>query len=141
MIEGFTEWLAIGISIVSIATSGFCALFVALRRERFDQRLEALRAEQQSQVIRLQNQFERELAEQRARLERRAEFAAEAVAHKLLRNSKWSRRSFDAIKGYLGGFEDDQLRQILVQAGAVRLENRDKELWGLIERNMEQIEG
>lgn len=141
MIEGFTEWLAIGISIVSIVTSAFCALLVALRRERFDRRLETLRAEQQGELIRVQNQFERELTEQRARLERRAEFAAEGVAYKLLRNSKWSRRSFDAIKGYLGGFEDDQLRQILVQAGAVRLENRDKELWGLIERNMEQIEG
>jgi hypothetical protein len=40
------------------------------------------------------------------------------------------------IKVHLGGFADDELRKILVRAGAVRFEAKSgSELWGLLERN------
>jgi hypothetical protein len=39
--------------------------------------------------------------------------------------SKWRLRSFDVIKFHLGGFEDDDLRKMLVKAGAIlRIEVR-----------------
>jgi len=61
---------------------------------------------------------------------------AEQVAKSLLESEKWEKRSFDEIKNRLGGFEDDELRKILVRAGAVKFKASDgKELWGLISRN------
>ena len=67
----------------------------------------------------------------------RTEFMAEQVARQLLEHEKWQRRSFKAIKHRLGGFEDDELRKILVRAGAIRFEYRNtkEEFWGLIHRN------
>lgn len=50
----------------------------------------------------------------------RTEFMAEQVARKLLESETWKKRSFKEIKKRLGGFEDDELRKILVRAGAVR---------------------
>ena len=52
----------------------------------------------------------------------RTEFMAEQVARQLLESERWQKRSFEAIKRRLGGFEDDELRKILVRAGAVRFE-------------------
>ncbi len=54
----------------------------------------------------------------------RTEFMAEQVARQLLEHEKWERRSFKAIKHRLGGFDDDELRKILVRAGAIRFEER-----------------
>lgn len=70
----------------------------------------------------------------------RREFAlqdkAEAAAKELLNSDQWTKRSFHAIKERLGGFEDNELRKILVAAGAVRFRSQDgEELWGLIGRN------
>lgn len=66
------------------------------------------------------------------------EFMAEQVAKQLLEHEKWQRRSFQTIKYRLGGFDDDELRKILVRAGAIRFENKEgKEYWGLINRNQE----
>lgn len=68
----------------------------------------------------------------------RTEFMAEQVARKLLESEKWKKRSFKEIKKRLGGFEDDELRKILVRAGAVRFEG-DDELWGLLSRNTNDL--
>ncbi len=66
----------------------------------------------------------------------RTEFMAEQVAKELLESEQWEKRTFEVIKKRLGGFEDDELRKILVRAGAVRFEGRgDEELWGLLSRN------
>ena len=74
--------------------------------------------------------------ERRLRMELRTEFMAEQAAKSLLETEKWEKRSFDEIKKRLGGFEDNELRKILVRAGAVEFEASDgKELWGLISRN------
>ena len=45
----------------------------------------------------------------------------------------WAQRSFGAIRHRLGGFEENELRRILVQAGAVRFAAAGNEYWGLIE--------
>lgn len=74
--------------------------------------------------------------EERLKKEMKTEFMAEKVAKDLLNNEKWTKRSFNEIKKRLGGFEDDELRKILVRAGAVRFEDQDgKELWGLLSKN------
>jgi len=71
----------------------------------------------------------------------RTEFMAEQVARQLLEHEKWKRRSFRAIKYRLGGFDDDELRKILVRSGAIRFEDRDskEEFWGLIQRNQDAL--
>ena len=83
-----------------------------------------------SQEKRLRRDFE--LDRERVR----TEFRAEQVAKELLESEQWEKRTFEVIKKRLGGFEDDELRKILVRAGAVRFEGRgDEELWGLLSRN------
>jgi hypothetical protein len=42
-----------------------------------------------------------------------------------LRHSKWSQRSFTILRSHVGGSEDDELRRLLVRAGAVRFVNKD----------------
>lgn len=70
----------------------------------------------------------------------RTEFMAEKVARKLLESEKWKKRSFEEIKKRIGGFDDDELRKILVRAGAVRFKGNDNsELWGLLKRNKDDI--
>jgi hypothetical protein len=81
------------------------------------------------------------LARQRIRHEFRLQFQAESVIRKLLLNKAWELRSFDVIKHHIGGFDDDELRQLLVRAGAVRFTAKDKEMWGLYERTQHALEG
>ncbi len=70
----------------------------------------------------------------------RTEFMAEQVVRKLLDSEKWKMRSFEEIKKRLGGFDDDELRKLLVRAGAVRFEGSDGlELWGLLSRNIDDL--
>ena len=50
-------------------------------------------------------------------------------------------RSFVTLKNYLGGFEDDELRKILVRAGAIRTFRDDgSEWWRLLSRMEEYID-
>ena len=78
--------------------------------------------------------------EKKLKMELRTEFMAEQATRTLLESDKWGKRSFDAIKKRLGGFSDDELRKILVRAGAVRFESVEgEELWGLIARNRVDI--
>lgn len=69
------------------------------------------------------------------------DFSAELVARELLSSERWAKqRSFKTIKSRLGGFEDDELRKILVRAGALRFKGQgDSELWGLISRNQDTL--
>ena len=78
--------------------------------------------------------------ERKLKTELRAEFMAEQVAKLLLESEEWKKRSFEEIKKRLGGFDNDELRKILVRSGAVKFERSDgKELWGLISRNKEDL--
>ncbi len=69
------------------------------------------------------------------------EFTAERVVRELLGSERWKKqRSFKTIKGRIGGFEDDELRKILVRAGAIRFKGQgDSELWGLMSRNQDNL--
>ena len=76
------------------------------------------------------------IQERQLRATLRTEFMAEQAVKRLLLAAKWRKRSFDEIKKRIGGFDDDDLRKILVRSGAVRFRGEEQtELWGLIERN------
>lgn len=80
------------------------------------------------------------IQERKLKTELRTEFMAELVAKKLLESPQWKKRSFDEIKKRLAGFDDNELRKILVRSGAVRFEGEGgKELWGLISKNEDSL--
>jgi hypothetical protein len=76
-----------------------------------------------------------------AREQHRTEFMAEETARALLSHKGFTDRSFDTLRRHLGGFEDDELRKILVRAGAMRNYRDDgSEWWRLVSRMDEYIE-
>ena len=80
------------------------------------------------------------LAHHRLMHELRLQFRTEALLRKLLKHHKWELRSFEAIQHHVGGFEENELRQSLVRAGAVRFYRDGKEMWGLLERTWQGLE-
>jgi len=71
----------------------------------------------------------------------KTDFAAESTALFYLLSEKFTDRSFKILQERIGGFPDDELRKILVRAGAVRIIREDKsEWWRLLERNDEAVE-
>ena len=45
----------------------------------------------------------------------------------------WQARSFSVLKYHIRGFQDDELRQILVRCGAVAFQSGGREYWGILE--------
>lgn len=59
----------------------------------------------------------------------------------MLEHGKYVERSFDALKQPIGGYTDDQIRQMLHEVGARRVERADgSEWWYLTSRSEERIE-
>jgi len=62
-------------------------------------------------------------------------FMAETAARELLTQYEKPFRTFALIRHHVGGFSDDELRRILVRAGALRFMSKSgMELWALHER-------
>ncbi len=73
--------------------------------------------------------------------EHKTEFIAESTAKHFLNHKSYTDRSFQTLKKHLGGFDDDELRKILVRAGAIRTYRDDgSEWWRLLSRMDEFIE-
>lgn len=71
----------------------------------------------------------------------KTEFMAENTAKHFLSHKSYTDRSFETLLNNLGGFEDDELRKILVRAGAIRIYREDgSEWWRLLSRMEEFIE-
>ena len=71
----------------------------------------------------------------------KVEFMAETTARHFLSHKSFTDRSFETLRQHLGGFEDDELRKILVRAGAIRVYREDgSEWWRLLSRMDEFIE-
>lgn len=71
----------------------------------------------------------------------KTEYMAEKTAHYLLSHAGYTNQSFETLKQHLGGFEDDELRKILVRAGGIRAIRKDgEEWWRLVDRMDEYIE-
>lgn len=81
------------------------------------------------------------LSRERLRQEFALEFAAETAVKALLRDPEWKCRTFETIKKRLGGFEEVELRRLLVRAGAIRAyrDNDGAEIWGLASRNRDLL--
>ena len=78
---------------------------------------------------------------ERLRTEHKTEFAAEDTARHFLGHKGYTDRSFEVPRKHPGGFDDDELRRILVRAGAVRTYRDDgSEWWRLLSRMDEYIE-
>jgi hypothetical protein len=76
-----------------------------------------------------------------ARESHRTEFMAEETARALLSHKGFTDRSFETLQRHLGGFEENELRKILVRAGAMRVLRDDgSEWWRLVSRQEEFIE-
>jgi len=71
----------------------------------------------------------------------KVEYMAEETARHFLSHKSFTDRSFDTLRNHLGGFSDDELRKILVRAGAIRVFREDgSEWWRLLSRMDEYIE-
>jgi hypothetical protein len=82
-----------------------------------------------------------QIARERLNAENRvANAAAEAIGD-LLRHPQYRQRTFDTLRGRVRGFQDDELRKMLVAAGAVSFVRAadGAELWGLIDRNQREL--
>jgi hypothetical protein len=70
----------------------------------------------------------------------KTEHMAEKTAQFFLSHKGYTDRSFELLSKRLGGFEDDELRRILVRSGAVRYIREDgSEWWRLLSRTGEVI--
>jgi hypothetical protein len=71
----------------------------------------------------------------------KTDFIAEETARHFLNHKSYTDRSFETLQKHLGGFSDDDLRKILVRAGAIRIYRDDgSEWWRLLSRMDEYIE-
>lgn len=71
----------------------------------------------------------------------KVEYMAEETARHFLSHKSFTDRSFETLRNHLGGFADDELRKILVRAGAIRVYREDgSEWWRLLSRMDEFIE-
>lgn len=80
------------------------------------------------------------LQRSKLREELRTEFMAESAIRLLLNSQRYPKRSFLQLQHRIGGFTDNELRQKLVRAGAVRFTIDGYEYWGLISRNLEYLD-
>lgn len=68
----------------------------------------------------------------------KTEHMAEQAALHYLEHKGYTDRSFELLSKRLGGFKGDELRKILVRAGAVRyIRSDDTEWWRLLSRSAE----
>ena len=75
------------------------------------------------------------------REEYKTEFMAETTARHFLSHKSHTDRSFDMLVKHLHGFEEDELRKILVRASAVLEYHSDgTEWWYLLTREAERVD-
>lgn len=93
-------------------------------------------------LISLGLQFQRFKQELRLKHEEnKTDFMAENTVRHFLNHKSFTDRSFETIQKHVGGYDDDELRKILVRAGAIRVYREDgSEWWRLLSRMDEFIE-
>lgn len=126
--------------VVALVTSVF-ALVTAAVSAFLSSRLQKAKIESE-----MRSQSERIKGELESRLQSdlRTEFMAEEALRQLLQTKNWRKRSFEQLSNHMGGFEPDELRQLLVRSGAVRFvvsADPKNEMWGLRERNQDYFQG
>lgn len=140
----------IGSTVVASLISGITSAVVARRRAAVDRDLSRRRGEierdlaaRRAGVDERLKRLEGELAEQKVRLDNKTIFAAEEAVVRFLEfeYSGSDGRSFHFIRHRLRGFEDNELRRLLVRAGAVQFtDDAGRERWALWNRNLHLVE-
>jgi hypothetical protein len=140
---------------VSLAVSGITAVATSrLQRERLQEEAERARRDREAsfdaqearlraeaEIARRDNEATMLAQEARLRTELRTEFMAEEAIHSLLRHKNYELRTFEAISRRLPGFEPDDLRRLLVRAGALAFYgDAEEEMWGLRDRNQHRLD-
>jgi hypothetical protein len=108
-------------------------LIASLKRES-ERMLEELKQQGAREIEKAKQQLD---IEKTLLTELRTEFMAEQAINRLLSTPGWEKRSFKAIQERIAGFSDDELKRLLVRAGAVQFRRKtgEWELWGLLSRN------
>lgn len=73
-------------------------------------------------------------------LQNRSKEQAKEILEEMLNHKKYVDRSFEALKGKIGGFNDDEIRKILLEIGAIKAIRKDDgtEWWYLKDRREER---
>ena len=128
-------------ALVAALVSGGVSLVISVVVAANARRLQAASLNAEAENARAAQEASLRAQEARLRTELRTEFMAEEAIRLLLDHEDWTLRSFEEIKRRIRGFSDDELRQLLVRAGAVAFERTrgGDELWGLRERNRARL--
>jgi len=74
-------------------------------------------------------------------LQNKSEEVVKSILTEMLNHKSYTDRSFEALKKPIGGFSDDEIRQLLHEIDAKRASrNNGKEWWYLISREDERIQ-
>ena len=119
------------VALITAPITALVTLWIAAKRASVDEKIARLRGQFDKELAETKAKFDRELADQQAQLDNKTMFAAERVAHELMMDKDWLWRTFRVIKHHIGGFEDDELRKILVRAGAIRAKAADGQEFGI----------
>lgn len=124
MVDAIEAWMPVLAALVGLA-GGVVTTLLSLRSERQKVR---------DELTFERKKFEEEIASQRRIL--KAEFGTEESVEAALRHfldiPTLPYRSFPMIRHHIGGFESNELRRLLVRAGAVRFMAQDgTEMWAL----------
>lgn len=93
-----------------------------------------------AELQRVQQSHAHKIQQERLRQELRTEYMAEQAIIRLLSVEHWKQRSFSELSRRIGGFEENQLRRLLVRSGALRFKDDEgPEFWGLLHRNEDRI--
>jgi hypothetical protein len=119
-------------AVTAAVIAGGVSLLVSGASALASRRLQDARMHAEAKNARLGQQAALDQQASRLRTELRTEFMAEEAIHALLTHEDWTLRSLDAIKRRVKGFDDEELRRLLVRAGAVAFDRPDssEEMWG-----------
>jgi hypothetical protein len=128
-------------ALIAALIAGGVSLFAAILSAVNARRIHEAKVRADAESARFAQDASLRAQEARLRTELRTEFMAEEAIRALLTHERWSLRSFDEIKRRVRGFSDDELRRLLVRAGAVAFDRQQtgEELWGLRERNLGRL--
>ena len=106
-----------------------------------DAEVEAHKAKLAAQNAAATERLKADLQIAHLREQQKTDFMAEETVRHFLSHKTHIERSFETLKKHLGGFTDDELRKILVRAGAFRTFREDgSEWWKLLSRMSEWLE-
>jgi len=128
-------------ALIAALIAGGVSLVVSIVTAANARRLQEAKMRAEAENARLAQDATLRTQETRLRTELRTEFMAEEAIRGLLTHERWTLRSFEEIKRRLRSFDDDELRRLLVRAGAVAFGRQEtgEELRGLRERNFGRL--